>query len=174
MKDNRDASCPANNFNDPSSRCIPNNNNTSTVPFSSATSAPCKQCPKLLDSECKLLNENEGCVKCRNFFPNPTTYKTLMQTDVDRAKHAHTKCVATVTTNPSITNPSASSDKASIHPVAAVLGMSHNPTAYVMPNASTVLGNGESDSSGFSSVSNKTVPPVLRPLKAANVVGIIK
>jgi len=179
-KDNRDASRRTNNSNDPSSRRVPSNNNTSTVPFSSTSAAPRKQCPKLLDSERKLLNENEGCVKCRKFFqdhravdcpndfPNPTTYKTLTQTDVDRAKRARTKRVAAVTTNASVANTSASSDETSVHPVAAVLGMSRNPTAYVAPNASTVLGNGDSDSSGFSSVSNQAVPHVVRPLKEAS------
>jgi hypothetical protein len=97
-KENRDSSCRVNNSNEPLSRHIPNNGNTSSAPTSYAPSAPRKQCPKLLDSECKLLNENKGCVKCRNFFqdccaancpndfPNPATYKTLMQTDVDCAK----------------------------------------------------------------------------------------
>jgi hypothetical protein len=68
-KENRDASnCYPNK---PSSCHIPNGNNNANIshsapmfPSTAATSAPHKQCPKLLDSECKLLNENEGCVKC--------------------------------------------------------------------------------------------------------------
>jgi hypothetical protein len=67
-KENRDSSRHANNFNEPSSRRVPNNGNASAAPTSYASSAPRKECPKLLDSERKLLNENEGCVKCRNFF----------------------------------------------------------------------------------------------------------
>ena len=72
------------------------------VPFMSATnmSTARKQCPKLLDTERKLLNENEGCLKCQHFFfvehravncpndfPSPNTYKSLTQSDVNHAKH---------------------------------------------------------------------------------------
>ncbi|KIM71555.1 hypothetical protein PILCRDRAFT_45453, partial [Piloderma croceum F 1598] len=65
---------------------------------------------KLLNSEWKLLNENKGCVKCHNFFenyraancpnnfPNPATYKTLMQADVDHARRTRGKHVAAITT----------------------------------------------------------------------------
>jgi hypothetical protein len=47
------------------------------------------------------------------------------------------------------------------NPVAAVLGMSRNPIAYVTPNASSVIDrsfNGDSDSSGTFSVSNLSSP----------------
>ncbi|GBE78908.1 hypothetical protein SCP_0201050 [Sparassis crispa] len=57
--------------------------------------------PSLTDSELKLLRDNDGCFKCRKFFidkklrgkqncpesfPDPTTYCTLMQADVDKVK----------------------------------------------------------------------------------------
>jgi hypothetical protein len=96
-KEARDSSHRVNNVNEPSSRRVPNNNTFASMTASTATSASRKQCPKLLDSECKLLNDNEGCLKCRKFcvdhrtvncpndFPNPTAYKTLTQANVDRA-----------------------------------------------------------------------------------------
>jgi hypothetical protein len=54
--------------------------------------------PRLTDAERKLIFDNEGCLKCRRFFaghrsancnndfPDPTTYRTLTQADVDAAK----------------------------------------------------------------------------------------
>jgi len=177
-KDNHDSSRCVNHFNDPSSCHVPNNNTLSApiLSTSSAPSAPRKQCPKLLDTKHKLLNDNDGCVKCRNFFqehraadcpndfPNPATYKTLMQTNIDHARCGRTKCVAAVNTT-SIANMSVLSNESITHPVAAVLGMSNNPTVYVAPNASSVLGNGDYNSSGDLSVSNQVPDRVLRPLK---------
>ncbi|KAJ7349403.1 hypothetical protein DFH08DRAFT_697561, partial [Mycena albidolilacea] len=59
---------------------------------SASTSAP-KGCPKLTDIERALLNEHDGCNKCRRFyaghrstnctndFPDPATYRTLTADD---------------------------------------------------------------------------------------------
>src|SRR6202167_1497175 len=173
-KDARDASRRANNINEPSSRRVPNNNNNgfATTTASHATSAPRKQCPKLLDSERKLLNDNEGCVKCRKFvvdhraancpnnFPNPTGYKTLTQADVDRAKRNHGKTAAVSMPIASTSaSTSFSSTESVTHPVAVVLGMSRNPVAYVATNASSVIDSSMSseDSSNVSFVS-KVIP----------------
>src|SRR5258705_6786207 len=58
VRDNRELSCRSNFQNEPPSHHIPNQNNNPAAPPSSATnSAPCKQCPKLLDGERKLLND---------------------------------------------------------------------------------------------------------------------
>jgi hypothetical protein len=55
-KDSRDSSRRANNFAEPSSRRVPNNNNSNNVSYATPTassngSAPRKQFPKLLDTE---------------------------------------------------------------------------------------------------------------------------
>jgi hypothetical protein len=175
-KDNRDSSRRA-NFVESSSRRFPNNNNTASYTSSAASSAPAaprKQCPKLLDTERKLLNDNERCVKCRRFFvdhravncpndfPNPVGYKTLSQNDVDRIKHSRGKVVAAISTsNASALSTSLSSNESTMHPVAAVLGMSRNPVAYVAPNSSSVLEpTSDSDTSGGSFVSVPTLAVV--------------
>src|SRR6202050_2170604 len=65
----------------------------------------------------------------------------------------------------------------SSHPVAAVLGMSCNPTAYIAPNASGMIGGldiNDSDSSGSASVS-KVLPmtaAVMQPLTEASAMHI--
>ena len=73
-------------------------NNTSTSSSSTSTSYICL--PALTDGERTLLNENEGCTKCRHFyvghrshqcpngFPPGKTYKTLTAADVIAAKKA--------------------------------------------------------------------------------------
>ena len=122
-KEHCDSSHCMNNSGDPSVHCVPyNSNNTHHVTTTSTTSsAPHKQCPKLLDSECTLLNDDKGCVKCQNFFenhraadrpndfPNPATYRTLTQADVDHTKHLQGKCVAAVTMAMSLADTSSSS-----------------------------------------------------------------
>jgi hypothetical protein len=143
-KENRDPSHHANNnSNKPSSRRVPNNN-AAPPSLSSAPSAPRKQCLKLLDAERKLLNENDGCVKCRCFlvdhrmancpndFLNPAMYKSLTQADVNRAKHSCGKGIAAITTA-TMHAPSTSfaTNESTPHPVAAILGMSHNPVTQV-------------------------------------------
>ena len=71
-KENCDTSRQNNYSTEPSFRHAPSNNNniSQMVPFASATnmSTARKQCLKLLDMEWKLLNENEGCLKCWRFF----------------------------------------------------------------------------------------------------------
>jgi hypothetical protein len=176
-KENRDVSRRANTPSDPSSHRTPYTS-SSAIP-----SVPRKQCPKLLDSERKLLNDNEGCVKCRHFFvnhraaecpndfPNLATYKTLVQADVDRVKRNRSKRVATVTATTLPEDVSSSSMETPPHPVAAVLGMSRNPIAYVTPNASSVLDrsfNGDSNSISTFSVSNPSSPKATTSLKDAS------
>ncbi|KAJ7158308.1 hypothetical protein C8R43DRAFT_882412, partial [Mycena crocata] len=58
---------------------------------STASSRPARNCPKLTDDEKKLLDENDGCRKCRRFFcghlghncpndwPDAASYETLTQ-----------------------------------------------------------------------------------------------
>ena len=91
--------------NEPTSCHIPNNTATQST-FSGTASTLYKQCLKL-DSEHKLLNDNERCVKCyhlsikqcvatcSNDFPNPLTYCSITQNDANCAKHAHSREVAT-------------------------------------------------------------------------------
>ena len=196
-KENRDTSRRNNYTNEPSFHRAPSNNNNSsqTAPFASTTNTPSiqKQCPKLLDSERKLLNENEGCLKCRCFFvehratncpndlPSPTTYKSLTQSDVDHIKCGRGKGVAAVAfsnTAPNSASAASSSEQPVSHPVVAVLGMSRNPTAYITPNASSVIGGldaNNSDSSGSASVSRVPLPvsaAVMRPLTEASAMHV--
>ncbi|KIM86037.1 hypothetical protein PILCRDRAFT_5110 [Piloderma croceum F 1598] len=181
-RDNCESFRCVNHSNNPHSRRISYTNNLPTTGAPAVSSEPRKQCPKLLDSKHKLLNNNEGCVECCNFFENhraancpnnflnPATYKTLMQVDVDRAWRTCGKCVAAVTAiSPADT--SSSSDGTSHHPVTAVLGFSHNLVAYVAPNASSVFKrslDGDSDSSGSQTVSDPSPQSVVKPLKEAS------
>ena len=150
-KENRDMSRRSNYASKPSFCRPPSNNNNSsqTAPFASTTNIPVarKQCPKLLDSKCKPLNKNEGCLKCRRFFiehrtancpndfPNPAMYKSLTQSDADRVKRSCGKGIAAVGfSNTASTSASTSSPPTqSSHPIAAILGMSRNPTAISHP-----------------------------------------
>ncbi|KAJ7346911.1 hypothetical protein DFH08DRAFT_700336, partial [Mycena albidolilacea] len=97
---NKAEKCKANSDGDRTSKkpfsssSKPNNSVSATAPSTPAasTSAP-KGCPKLTDLERSLLNEHEGCNKCRKFyaghraadcpkdFPDPTTYRTLTAAD---------------------------------------------------------------------------------------------
>jgi hypothetical protein len=162
--------------NEPSSCCISNGNNVANISHSasalpSTATVPCKQCPKLLDSECKLLNENEGCIKCchvfidhhavncPNDFPNPTAYKSLTQSDVNHTKHGQGKEVAAISTSNASTSTTAttsfSSNESIVHPIATILGMSCNPAAYMAPNVLSVIGfNGDDLGSSGLFVSN--------------------
>ena len=154
-----------------------NNNSSQTVPFASTTNIPTahKQCPKLLNSKYKLLNENKSCLRCRCFFikyhtancpndfPSPATYKSLTQSDTDHVKHGHRKGGAAVGfSNTAATSASAASPSKQLsHPVAAILGMSHNPTAYITPDASRMIGSldvNNSDGSASASVSEVSLP----------------
>jgi hypothetical protein len=156
-RDNRESSRQTNFSNEPSSRRIPNQNNNLSASSSSAAansaiiSAPRKQCPKLLDSERKLLNENNRCLKCRKFwvdhravncpnnFPNPATYRSITQADVDRFKRTKIRGVAAVVPTQYASDLLPTASESVMHPFAAMLSMSHNPIAYVAPNASSII-----------------------------------
>jgi hypothetical protein len=114
-------------------------------------SATNRQALKLMDRECCLLFNNNGCLKCRRFFaghwpancpnefPSGMNYRTLMQADADKAKWAcglHTITVAV--------QGNASDDDIPIrvHPVAVVLGSSSAPVAYMPANQSNVIEEG--------------------------------
>jgi hypothetical protein len=106
---------------------------------------------------------------------NPTGYKTLTQADVDCAKYTRGKQVAAVAIA-SLADTSSSSNGTVPHPVAAVLGMSHNPVAYIASNASSMLErslNGDSDSSVFQSVSDPSPPSIPNPLKEASPLHVL-
>jgi hypothetical protein len=182
-RDNRESSCRTSVSNEPSSRRIPNQNNnpstssSSTAANSATIPAPCKQCLKLLDSERKLLNKNNGCLKCRKFFvehravncpnnfPNPATYRSITQADVDRFKRTKTRGIAAVVSTQYAADTLPTTSESTVHPVAAMLEMSHNPVAYLTPNASSVI-EPNLDNSGDLSVSPMTIcaPLVAMPL----------
>ena len=84
-------------------------NNTNTAVAGSSNTNNCDILPKILDSTCQLLYDNEGYLKCRhvfilhrskdcpNDFPKATTYKNLTQNFVDLIKqHLQRKTTAAV------------------------------------------------------------------------------
>ena len=78
-------------------------------------------------------------VNCPNDFPNPATYRSITQADIDHYKCLKTRGVAAVIPTqyasdilPTVSDPT-------MHPITAMLGMSQNPVAYVAPNASSVI-----------------------------------
>ena len=99
-----------------------------------------KPVPKLMDIECQLLHDHEGCFKCRRFyvshcgndcpngFPDPTTCKPLTEQQARTAVKLRTMVLAPITVEPTV--------------VASVLPLSEDP--------SSVLGNG-SNSDGDNS-----------------------
>jgi hypothetical protein len=107
--------------------------------------------PKLTEDEKRLLLKYDGCLKCRKpfvyhkgsdkapgcSFPVGAGYKPLTQAAVMAAMPAGYKpVIASVI-------PSSSS----IHPVAAVFPGIANPVDYLATNASSILGDGDPDSS---------------------------
>lgn len=117
--------------------CIPNNHTTTHLTFSGTTSStPDKKCPKLLDLEHKLFNNNKGCVKycyffinrcavnCLNDFPNHLTYHSLTKNNANCAKCTCGRGVTTMVPLNSIPSASSSFTEPILHPVAAILGMS--------------------------------------------------
>ena len=179
-KESREAGRRNNSATEPNRR-VPNpNTNAASSASTSTSNAPHKQCPALLSSERQLLRDNDGCLKCRRFFvdhrasncpnnfPSPVNYRTLTQTDVDRAKRNRTKPIAAVSSTSTLPTPapadtpSDTSMSSQYHHVAAVMGMSTNPTAYVAANTSNVIGDanssGSSEDSSFPGVS--TLPTV--------------
>ena len=152
-----------NAFRNPSRRYNSNNNSTSTS--SSATSSTFIPLPILLDSECTLLNENDGCTKCRKFyvghhshdcpngFPSGKGYKTLVLADTLSAKKGKSTS-------------STSSSKQPPKPVAATAPSSDdepNTIAAVLPSAS----NEGSDSDEDADLSKHDVSA---PLKSKHLV----
>ena len=119
---------------------------------------------KLLKSERRLIYNNEGCLKCCHVYvdhcspkcpnnsPNPSTYKTLMQSFVDMIKRRVKKPVAAVI----------SLDPISVAtvPVVAVMGSSMNPVAYMPMNASSIMEGVSDDDESVSAVTTvaATVP----------------
>ncbi|KIM88189.1 hypothetical protein PILCRDRAFT_3223 [Piloderma croceum F 1598] len=172
MKINRDMNCRNNYLAEPS-RCsnIPNTTTPSSSaanPSNAATSSSTpRYAPCLTELERQLLMDNEGCFKCRkpfadhrskdcpNNFPNGVGYRPLTQSDVDRAsaKRNRNNCM-TAAVLPENKNVSTTT----MHPVAAVLGSSQQPVAYMPSNTSSVLEADDNDSNTSStSVSNLNV-----------------
>jgi hypothetical protein len=156
--------------------------NTYTPPSSTAANnnSSCQTVPCLTDLEHQLLQNNDGCFKCRrvfvshrsaqclNTFPKPATYKPLTQTFVDSIKLHLKKAVAaiyqpdskvsTLTTTPA--------------PVAVIMGISCDPVTYMPPNTSNVIeGDSDSDtvsyrttiSSVTASPTSEEIPPLTVP-----------
>jgi hypothetical protein len=149
----------------------PCHTNTSTnVPAANRISLP-----KLTSVERQLLYDNEGCLKCccvfvphrstdcPNDFPNSANYKPLTQSFVDMIKRRVKKTIAAVTSSSSNKEVAATS---ALAPVAVVMGMLSNPTAYTASNLTNVI---EGDSLSDESVSKvperllaaPTVPPAM-------------
>jgi hypothetical protein len=127
--------------------------------------------PKLTNNECRLLFDNNGCLKCRKFFVNhcsancpngwliAASYHTLMQGDVNCAHNGgKAKTVATINTGDNnVAGPSA-------HPITVVLGTSSAPVAHMPSNASNVIEGTEGSASenSMSVMHNRTpVPPTV-------------
>jgi hypothetical protein len=125
--------------------------NTSTQRSSSKNDRQTR-CPRLTQNKQTLLMSNEGCLKCCKFFaghrstncpnnfPSVANYRSLTQADVDRTRKS-TRPVAALTAAGSNNHDEGSST----HPIAAVMGMSHSPTAYTAANPSAII-EGDSDS----------------------------
>ena len=138
------------------------NTNNNFVPNNATSSSASRSVlPKLSSVKRQLLYDNEGCLKCRrifvqhrsaacpNDFPDTTNYKPLTQSFVDLIKKRLRKPLAAVMT--SVAETEAVTASVAV-PIAAVMGMSRNPTAYMPSNTSSVI-EGESDSD--MSVSNR-------------------
>ena len=115
--------------------------------------------PKLTSVERQLLYDNEGRLKCRrvfvphrstecpNDFPDAANYKPLTQSFINLIKKRVKKPMAAVASSSNNENAPISSASA---PVAAVMGMLSNPTAYTALNLTNVI---EGDSLSDESVS---------------------
>jgi hypothetical protein len=168
-KTTRDNTRRSNMLSEPS-RCA----NVTANPNNSNTSRPVL--PKLTSVERQLLYDNEGCLKCRrvfvahrstdcpNNFPEPTTYKPLTQSFVELIRKRVKKPVAAIA-GPS--NNDEANESSTYAPIATVMGMSSNPTAYAASNLTNVI---EGDSLSDDSVSNKeNTPPVPFQAHASSV-----
>jgi hypothetical protein len=148
----RESTRRANTLAEPSRRVNMTNNSASNNASLSSAARPVL--PKLSSIERQLLYDNEGCLKCRrvfvqhrsaacpNDFPDATNYKPLTQSFVDLIKKRIGKPLAAVMSTAGDNDAVAASVAV---PVAAVMGMSRNPAAYMPSNASSVI-EGESDS----------------------------
>jgi hypothetical protein len=103
---------------------------------------------------------------CPNAFPSATNYRTLTQADVDKAKPGRGVRVVAATMSEVDQENLDGSTSASIHPVAAVMGIGH-PVAYMPANVSNILEEG-SHSGSEDSVSHAVTGPTgaANPLKA--------
>jgi hypothetical protein len=112
--------------------------------------------PKLTPVKHQLLYDTDGCLKCRcifvphrstdcpNDFPNALNYKPLMQSFVDLIKRRVKKPIAAIAS-------SSNAEDATVPvptTIAAIMGMSSNPTGYMVPNRTSVIkGDSFSDDS---------------------------
>jgi len=134
-----------NTFRQPTNPNAGSSNNTNSGTFT--------RLPKLTENEISLLNQHDGCRKCRRFyaghrsdkclngFPSGDNYKPLTSADAEAAKkRLGNKPVAAVTMS------SAADAVPTSNAVAAVLGSTSYPMAAVMPpNESSVFsGTGNS------------------------------
>src|SRR5271154_5895357 len=105
--------------------------------------------PKLTEDERKLLLQNQGCLKCcRVFvehkmancpvgFPDPSKYKTLTQGTVDAIKaHIGSKRKIGAVQRDS---PEPKNVDVLEHPVAAVMGSTWDPVAYLPANKTSII-----------------------------------
>jgi hypothetical protein len=172
MKNNHDLNHCNNSLVEPSHHSnIPNTAtafSSTANPSNAATSSSTpRYAPCLTELEHQLLMDNESCFKCwklfadhqskncPNNFPNGVRYCPLTQSDVDcaSAKHNQNTCT-TAAVLPENKNVSTTT----VHPVAAVLGSSQQPVAYMPTNASSVLEANDNDlSMSSTSVSNFNV-----------------
>jgi hypothetical protein len=122
--------------------------------------------PKLTPVQCQLLYDNDSCLKCRcvfvlhrstdcpNNFPNASNYKPLTQSFVDLIKRHVKKPVAAIASSSNAEDPTVPIPTT----VAAVMGMSNNPTGYMAPNHTSVI---KGDSFSNDSVSHPDMVPTL-------------
>jgi hypothetical protein len=127
--------------------------NSNAAASSSSSSFPDKLA-RLTETECRLLFDNEGCLKCRKVFishhsatcpdgfPNVANYKMLTQSFVNYIKMRRNKKPVAVVMQPT-DDISASLSTA---PVAAIMGSSSSAVAYMPSNDSNVLEGNDTDS----------------------------
>src|SRR5271154_5411223 len=104
---------------------------------------------KLTEPERQLLLQNQGCLKCRQVFvdhkmancpvgfPDPKKYMTLTQATVD-AVRARLNAKRPVTVVQRI-SPEPAEHETHEHLITAVMGISHNPVAYLPSNQTSVI-----------------------------------
>jgi hypothetical protein len=162
-KENRKSTHKSNLLGEPSNRA--NAPMKKNVPH---TGGNMTKLPKLTEGERHLLFDNEGCLKCHCFFvghrstmcpnkwPSAAGYRALLQKDVD---HACPGAKAIASIGASTSDPS---DVQNMHPLAAVLGSSTAPTAYLPTNGLNMIERGDKsilDNSVSTSSPVKPKPP---------------